>query len=72
MCSWPLRGMLVLAGAALLWFGVAGLRSGVVRVKGGRWIGRQESPLQYWLFVGTYFITGAGGILFAVFAGFVR
>jgi hypothetical protein len=64
--------MIILASCALLWFGMTALNSGTVRVKGGRLISRQESPFNYWLFVGTYFVVGIGGILFAVFGGFFK
>jgi len=64
--------MIVLAGIALLWFGKSALDDGVVRVKGGHLIYKEDSPNSYWLFVGTYFFVGIGGILFAIFGGLIR
>jgi len=72
MCSLPLRLLIILVSIILLWFGKSGLDNGVVRVKGGHLIYKEDSPNSYWLYVGTYFLVGIGGILFAIFVGFIR
>jgi hypothetical protein len=69
MSSISVRFLIIAACCALLWFGVRGLESGAVRVKGGRLISREDSPFNYWLFVWTYFIAGVGGMMFVVFSG---
>jgi hypothetical protein len=33
---------------------------------------QKSPPENFWLFVGTYFILGLGGILFAVFGGLIK
>ncbi|OPY69569.1 MAG: hypothetical protein A4E63_01802 [Syntrophorhabdus sp. PtaU1.Bin050] len=62
MCNPGIRILLFVAGCALLWFGFSGLSSGQVYVKGGRFIHRDESPINYWLNVGTYLIAGTSGV----------
>jgi hypothetical protein len=71
MCSLPLRIFIIMASIILLWFGKSGLEEGVVRVRGGHLVSREDSPANYWLIVGTYFIAGIGGILFAIFGGLI-
>lgn len=71
MCSLPLRFLIILASIALLWFGRSALDDGAVRVKGGRLVHEEDSPTSFWLCVGTYFIAGTGGILFAIFGGLI-
>ena len=72
MRYWLLRLTIILACSALIWFGVVGLKKGIVRVKGGQIINRQKSPFSFWLFIGTYFVVGIGGILFAVFEEIIK
>ena len=71
MCSLPLRFLIVLVSIALLWFGKSALEDGVVRVKGGHLVYKEDAPTGYWLWVGTYFFVGIGGILFAIFGGLI-
>jgi len=72
MCSLPLRFLIVLVSIALLWFGKSALDDGVVRVKGGHLVYKEDAPTNYWLWVVTYFFVGIGGILFAIFGGLIR
>jgi len=64
--------LIVLVSIALLCFGKSALEDRVVRVKGGHQIHKEDFPNSYWLFVGTYFFVGIGGILFAIFGGIIR
>lgn len=52
----------------LLWFGFSGLNNNRVYVKGGRYIEKDESPVNYWLNVGVYLVVGTGGLCFSLFA----
>ena len=72
MCYWPVRVLLIIVSCLILWFVKSALDNGVVRVKGNHLINKKDSPANYWLFVGTYIMLGIGGILFAVFAGFIK
>lgn len=72
MCSESLRIVILIVSSALLWFGYAGLKNSRVRVKGGRFIERSESAVNYWLNIAAYFIAGLGGIGFSIFAPYFR
>jgi len=61
-----------LVSITLLWFGKSVHDDGVVRVKCGQLVYKEDSLSRYWLWVGTYFFVSIGGILFAIFGGFIR
>ena len=72
MCNSTLRILIFIVCSTLLWFGFSGLTNGRVYVKGGRFIERDESPINYWLNVGVYFVVGIGGLCFCLFSGNMR
>ena len=72
MCHPGLIVLILIASSALLWFGFSGLRNNRVSVKGGYYIERLVSPINYWLNVGIYFVVSIGGFCFSIFAWCMR
>jgi hypothetical protein len=72
MCNVALILLIPLVSCTLLWFGYSGLTNGRVYVKGGRFIEKDESPINYWLNVGVYFVIGIGGLCFSLITWCMR
>ena len=64
--------LIVVVSGSLLWFGFTGLKNNRVRVKGGYYVERLVSPINYWLNVGIYFVVGTGGLSFSLFMACMR
>jgi hypothetical protein len=60
------RLLIVVVSVILLFFGVSGLKTGVVRARFGQVIDKEDSPISYWIGVVAYLVAGAGGIIFAM------
>jgi|GEM_PF-863938 len=67
MCNSTLPFLICIASCILLWFGYSGFKNNKVRVKGGYYIERLTSPINYWVNVGIYFVVGIGGLCFGLF-----
>lgn len=65
MCNTTLIILLPIISGILLWFGFSGLNNNRVYVRGGYYIERDGSPVNYWLNVGVYLIVGVGGLCFS-------
>jgi hypothetical protein len=52
MCNAMLIFLIPIVSCILLWFGFSGLNNNRVYVKGGRYIEKDASPINYWLNVG--------------------
>jgi hypothetical protein len=72
MCNMALIYLLPILSSVLLWFGVTGLNNNRIYVKGGRYIEKNESPINYWLNVGVYLVAGIGGLCFSFFMWCLR
>ena len=72
MCNITLTFFIFSASCILLWFGFSGFKNNRVLVKGGYYIERLASPINYWLNVVVYFVVGIGGICFSFFMASVR
>lgn len=72
MCNTALIYVLPILSSVLLWFGITGLNNKRVYIRGGRYIERDESPVNYWLNVGTYLCAGIGGLGFSLIAWCLR
>jgi hypothetical protein len=59
--------LIPMVSCILLWFGFSGLSNNRVFVKGGRYIEKDESSINYWLNVGVYLVAGIGGLCFSLF-----
>ncbi|OQB77145.1 MAG: hypothetical protein BWX92_01233 [Deltaproteobacteria bacterium ADurb.Bin135] len=62
MCNSTATFIVFVTSSILLWYGYTGLRSNRVCVKGGYYIDRFVSPINYWLNVGVYLVVGIGGL----------
>jgi hypothetical protein len=72
MCNITLVLFILFVSCTLLWFGYSGLTNNRVYVKGGRYIEKDESPINYWLNVGIYCIVGMGGFCFSLITCYMR
>jgi len=66
MNSTPLRLVISIIGFALIWFGYKGITKGVVRVKGGFKIAKEEKPTLFWVNVIVYFVVGIAALLYGL------
>lgn len=67
MCGLPARIVIFAVSCVLLNYGYSGYKNGKVRIKSGRIVSREESPINYWVSVVTYLVAGLGGVLLALF-----
>ncbi|MCD6330022.1 MAG: hypothetical protein J7M10_06700 [Candidatus Cloacimonetes bacterium] len=58
--------LISLIGFALIWFGYKGITKGVIRVKGGFKISKEEKPTLYWINIIIYVVIGIAGLIFAL------
>jgi hypothetical protein len=72
MCNATLILLIPVVSCILLWFGFSGLNNNRVYVKGGRYIEKDASPINYWLNVGVYLIVGIGGLCFSLITWCLR
>lgn len=66
MNSTPLRLLISLIGFALIWFGYKGITKGVVRVKGGFKVVKEDKPALFWINVIIYFVVGIAALLYGL------